>query len=153
MIWSEREERYIPVLWILVSGKSKRCYVEVISWVARCLPAGKSPKVHYSGIDFEPAFYNALKLFFPDAFKIGCDFHLKQAHRKELLRIGMPKEITDAILSSLDYARVLPDDEIIRKGVPFLQDLVLKRLKEKRVKMNRESQKLWKAYWEDYFLE
>ena len=152
MIFSSREGRYIPILWILVTGKTLRCYAECISWVARCLPSGQCPQVTYSGIDFEAAFLEALTTFFPDAKKIGCNFHLKQANREKLIKLGFDPAVVDAILSTLDTAIVLPSDEIIRKGVPFLQKLARKALKERKYQMSEDDERLWDSYWDDYFV-
>jgi len=73
------------------------------------------PDVAFGGTDFEPAFFGAVKIFFRDTFLVGCRFHLKQVVRRRLLKMAMHR-----ILSMLDYAPMLPDHEIVKKGCRIL---------------------------------
>ena len=151
MIFADREQKYIPCAWILLTGKTKACYMEAISWVGRCLPFGRKPNAFYIGVDFETAFFTAATLVFPGAVLIGCFFHFKQANRKKLIALGMHAVVVDVIMLILDYAPSLPMDEITKKGIPYLKFLVKSYLKKKRslTKINRD---LWRRYWK-YFEE
>jgi len=115
IIYAAREHKYIPIMWILLTGKTSRCYNKAISWVSRCLPGGLCPDVAFGGTDFEPAFFGAVKIFFRDTLLVGCRFHLKQVVRRRLLKMAMHR-----ILSMLDYAPMLPDHEIVKKGCRIL---------------------------------
>ena len=132
MIYAAREHKYIPIMWILLTGKTSRCYIEAISWVSRCLPGGLCPDVAFGGTDFEPAFFGAIKIFFVDTFLVGCHFHLKQAVCRRLLKMAMHRCVVDAILSMLDYTPMLPDHKIAKKRVPYLKRLVKEYLKSQR---------------------
>jgi len=120
MIYAAREHKCIPLMWILQTGKTSRCYNEAISWVSRCLSGGHCPDVAFGGTDFEPTFFGAVKLFFRDTFLVGRRFHFKQAIHRKLLRMAMHRCVVDAILSMLDYAPMLPDHEIVKKGCHIL---------------------------------
>jgi len=124
MVWADREQKYVPGIWILLTGKTKRCYYEAISWFARCKKDGELPDINYAGVDFEPAFFQAIDKFLGELFKVGCDFHFKQGPKKKCDEIGMPKSLTTLILTYLDYARVLPRDDMKDKGIYYLQHLI-----------------------------
>ncbi|EJK54426.1 hypothetical protein THAOC_25947, partial [Thalassiosira oceanica] len=124
MVFCDREQKYVPGIWILLTGKTKRCYYEAISWFARCKKDGEMPDINYTGVDFEPAFFQAIDKFLKDTFRVGCDFHYKQGPKKKCDEIGMPKPLTSLILTYLDYARVLPMEEMKDKGIYYLQHLI-----------------------------
>ena len=151
MIFAEREQKYIPCIWILLTGKTKRCYSEAISWVSRCLPYGRRPSVQFAGVDFEPAFYTAISNFFPEAIIIGCFFHFKQAIRGKVQKLGMDKAVISVILLIMNYAPSLPPDEMLEKGIPFLKSLVRAALKKQR-DLNKIDNNQWKLFW-NYFEE
>ena len=151
MIFADRENKYIPCAWILLTGKTKACYMEAISWVGRCLPFGRKPNACFIGVDFEIAFFTAAGLVFPKAFLVGCFFHFKQANRKKMITLGMEAVVVDVILLILDYAPSLPKDDIIKKGVPYLKWLVRNYLKKNR-SLNKICKDSWRCYWK-YFEE
>ncbi|EJK52472.1 hypothetical protein THAOC_28243 [Thalassiosira oceanica] len=124
MVFCDREQKYVPGIWILLTGKTKRCYYEAISWFARCKKDGEMPDINYTGVDFEPAFFQAIDIFLKNTFRVGCDFHYKQGPKKKCDEIGMPKPLTSLILTYLDYARVLPMEEMKDKGIYYLQHLI-----------------------------
>ena len=151
MIFADREDRYVPVAWILLMGKTIRCYMEVVSWVGCCLPTGCKPTASFVGVDFEEAFFTSVQMVFSDAFIVGCFFHFKQANRRRMKKLNMHGAVIDAILLALDYAPCLPMNEILWKGIPYLKFLVKKRLKDLR-KSSKINKKTWGLYWK-YFEE
>ena len=148
MVFCDREQKYIPAIWILLTGKTRRCYDEAISWFSRCRKNGELPDINYTGIDFETAFFQAVDRFIPDTFKVGCDFHFKQGPRKKCKEIGMPQALTESILTYLDYARVLPMNEMKEKGIYFLQHLI--RDEASVLDIEDFPYKKWVIFW-DYF--
>ncbi|EJK67829.1 hypothetical protein THAOC_11080, partial [Thalassiosira oceanica] len=78
MVFCNREQKYVPGIWILLTGKTKRCYYEAISWFARCKKDGEMPDINYTGVDFEPAFFQAIDKFLKDTFRVGCEFHYRR---------------------------------------------------------------------------
>ena len=151
MIFAEREQKYIPCIWILLTGKTKKCYSEAISWVSRCLPNGRRPCVRFAGVDFEPAFFNAISICFPEAIIIGCFFHFKQAIRAKLKKLGMHKAVVSVIMLIMNYAPSIPPSEMLEKGIPYLKTLVRAALKKQR-DLNKIDNNMWKSFWA-YFEE
>ena len=107
--------------------------------------------MRFAGVDFEPAFYTAISIFFPEAIIIGCFFHFKQAIRGKLQKLGMHKAVISVILLVMNYAPSLPPDEMLEKGISFLKSLVRAALKKQR-DLNKIDKKLWNSFW-NYFEE
>ena len=81
-------------------------------------------------------------------------FQIRSCMSREIsTMLKFPPAIIEAILSALDIARVLPDDEMIRKGVPYLQNLIRDKLFDDKVKITKNLEKAWVNYWQDYFIK
>mmetsp|Transcript_21180 Transcript_21180/g.31896 ORF Transcript_21180/g.31896 Transcript_21180/m.31896 type:complete len:92 (-) Transcript_21180:688-963(-) len=88
ILYDDQREAYIPVYWILMTGKTEACYDQAFQLLNTDLGGKFNPSV--VGIDFEKAFINMVKKHWPDAIIIGCFFHFKQAIRKYLIKVGIP---------------------------------------------------------------
>lgn len=141
MIYIAGLDLYVPVVWILMTGKSQPLYEYAFDMVINMCGGLLRPR--FISVDFEQALVNALKKKFcaPFGFAIimGCNFHLKQAWRKKMQNIGFPKDVIKEAMTpgKLDLFRIVnPDD------VHLVQDYLFDTLdclgphKEK-----------WEAFW------
>ena len=75
--------------------------------------------------DFEHALLNTGRAKFPEAAAIGCPFHWKQALRRKMLELKIPKEVVHSLVEVqgclIDVLTVIPEEEIITKGIPFIR--------------------------------
>jgi hypothetical protein len=83
----------LPVIHVLMSGKSQTLYEAVVNKIREIAP-GFMP-THFMG-DYELASKNALSLAFPNATFVGCQFHFSQALWKKCQKLGL----TDAYKSN-----------------------------------------------------
>ena len=80
---------YIPVIYILMTGKTTRCYQQAFSYI-KCEVPDFDP---YSGrLDFELAFFDTAFEAFPNMKLIGCLFHPKKAAREKMTKLGIEKQ-------------------------------------------------------------
>ena len=100
--------------------------------------------------DFEKGMMNQLKIQFgrgdDGGTHVGCLFHLKQAWRRYLvkkLRMDEGSVTTAMKIGSLDLLSVIPREEVVEYGIPFLRS-VLEAGKEPKTVA------LWDKFWE-YF--
>ena len=144
MVFSAQYNIYIPCVWILMTGKTTLCYQHALS----CLQSIKhnlDPK--YVGVDFEPALFNTVKKYFPNAEIIGCYFHFLQAIRKHMISIGFPPEEIKAAMECFFYMIVLPPNEIDEYGIDFIMMMILDYLKTHDYNMKELDKKLWITFW------
>eukprot|EP00804_Cyclotella_cryptica_P003775 CCRYP_008952-RG/>CCRYP_008952-RG protein AED:0.38 eAED:0.62 QI:0/0/0/1/0/0.33/3/0/196 len=89
MVFDARLRIFIPVAWILMTGKTNECYWQAFNWLCSAVdeiaPA-------YIGVDFERAFFTQVSNHFSEADLIGCLFHFKQALRRKMIKLGIPEE-------------------------------------------------------------
>jgi len=84
----------VPVMYILMSGKSKEDYLELFKFIKTMRP-DCDPESYTS--DFESACMLAFESTFPDAAIRTCYFHLMQSFRRKADGVGLKKLIrTDA---------------------------------------------------------
>ena len=122
MVFNAQYDIYVPCVWILMTGKTTRCYWHALSCLLSINP-NLDPK--YVGVDFEPALFNTVKLYFPDAEIIGCFFHFLQANRKHMISIGFSKEEMSAAMECVFYMIVLPSAKIDEYGIDFIMMMIL----------------------------
>ena len=98
-------------------------------------------------MDFERAIINAMKSQFPNTIIVGCLFHFKQAIRKHLTELKIkPEHISAAMAPTvIDLLTVIPKDEITKKGIPYVKDVILK-----KHNFDSEDETKWTAFWQ-YF--
>ena len=135
-------------MWMLLTGKTRACYTEAMSYVSRCLP-GYKLNIRFAGCDFEEAFFESVKAVLSPLRAIGCFFHFKQANRRKMIEYGLCKSVMSALLSMLDYAPSLPPHELETKGIPYLKWFTRKLLREKKCLKDIEP-KSWSKFWK-YF--
>ena len=77
--------------------------------------------------DFERAIINAAKHYFTEGFHNGCFFHFKQAIRKHMIEVlYFHKALVSLFMEvgKLDLLTVIPVEEILPYGIPYLRELM-----------------------------
>ena len=144
LVFDDVLEIYIPVAYILMTGKTDSCYYHAFQMLLTDCDGNIDP--FCVGVDFEPAFFNNVGIFFENAFQAGCDFHFKQALRRKMVDMRIPEEEISLALSRgyIDLLVVIPIDEIETKGIPFVQHL----LAGQGCDMD-----LWDTFFDGYFMK
>lgn len=118
MIWvvfDQQTQSFIPVYWVLMTGKTSLCYDTVFHAINNDLGGSFKPAI--IGIDFELAFINMCTKHWPDAHLIGCYFHFTQAMVRYMKdEVHFPKEVIPYIREILQLATVLPPDDLPTLG-------------------------------------
>jgi hypothetical protein len=112
---------YVPIFFVLVQSKKEIVYKHALRM---CVAAtGGSMQVINATCDFEQGIINALK----DQFKkpvVGCEFHWKQAIRRKLLELGVPRENVSELVGPnglLHLLTEIPISDIEKKGIPYIR--------------------------------
>ena len=132
MVFHEETESYVPVLYALMSHKNTKLYREVFSAFNVCSQWKMNVRTYTS--DFEIALFSEMDEAFGPRYAgggggvhVGCLFHLKQAWRKFLVEKCkfFAHEIEDAMaIGGLDTLTIIPRDEIVTYGIPFLRSVL-----------------------------
>ena len=72
-----------------VTGKTSECYCQVFNWITSAV---QDLDPSYIGVDFEHAFFSNVAIHFPEAKRIGCLFHFKQAARRKMKQLRFPDD-------------------------------------------------------------
>jgi len=122
MVFDQSTKIYVPVAWILMTGKTQECYWQAFNWLTSAVPTCNPSFV---GVDFERAFFTMVGIHFPDAVLVGCLFHFKQAVRRKMLKMGIPDlEVQYAMRHGVvDLITVIPNDEL-GKGMAFIRSMI-----------------------------
>ena len=150
MVFDAAHKVYVPVAWILMSGKTKECYWQAFNWLTSAV---EDIDASYIGVYFERAFFTQLGTHFPVAKLMGCLFHFKQAARRKMVDLGIPdSEIKFAMARGMyDLLTVIPIDQL-EKGVVFVRTKIIDFVSElsKSAKEEEASVERWEKFWE-YF--
>eukprot|EP00804_Cyclotella_cryptica_P014847 CCRYP_021233-RA/>CCRYP_021233-RA protein AED:0.19 eAED:0.19 QI:1615/0.57/0.5/1/0/0/8/0/352 len=121
MVFDARLRIFIPVAWILMTGKTNECYWQAFNWLCSAVdeiaPA-------YIGVDFERAFFTQVSNHFAKADLIGCLFHFKQALRRKMIKLGIPEEEVKFVMQKgvIDLITVIPVEHLNPKVEPAVLD-------------------------------
>ena len=150
MVYDQALRIYIPVMYILMTGKTEECYHQAFTYIRGELPACDP---YCIGVDFERAFFSAAGLFFPEAHLVGCLFHFKQAARRKMIDLGIPDhEVQIAMRFGVyDLLAVLPKDELDKKGIPFIQTVIIDLIGEYYT-TNAPEDKAWEKKWDTFWV-
>ena len=155
MVFDAKLHIFIPVAWILMTGKTNECYWQAFNWLTSAVD---SINPAFVGVDFEWAFFSQVTNHFSEAEIIGCLFHFKQALCRKMIKIGIPEdEVKFAMRKGvMDLITVIPKDELNPLGVNFVAAMILdfctkERYKGKGSKEYKESEERWGIFWGDYF--
>eukprot|EP00474_Spongospora_subterranea_P006409 CRZ06867.1 hypothetical protein [Spongospora subterranea] len=115
---------YLPVFYILMTGKSRRLYEFCLRQINAAVEADISPGSICC--DFEVALMGAIKRIYPATPITGCFFHWKQAVRRRLMNIGVSSETFNRLMRPgvLDVLTLIPHSEITTTGFDFIRSNV-----------------------------
>ncbi len=112
MIYDTAYDYYIPIWYALLTGKTESCYRVALTALVEDLGGKFDPAT--VGVDFEPALRNVVSEMFAKALIIGCLFHWKQAIRRKMGELGIPKAVISYFMrpGHLDLLTVLPKADV-----------------------------------------
>lgn len=150
MVYDPSLKIYIPVYYVLMTGKSEKVYD--MAYMQMDVAADEEMDPSAVGVDFETALLKMAGKHFPDAVIVGCDFHWKQALRRKLKAMGFPDEEIEIAMrfGMLDLLISLPPEELERKGLPFVRNLVVSTIDAKLE--DGASYSLWDGFFDSYFI-
>ena len=122
MMFDNQTSSYVPVIYALMTHKCSELYSHVFSQIANTLMKGKM-KIRTYTTDFERGMMNMLAL--QGGTHVGCLFHLKQAWLKYLkddCGMALASSLEGAMaVQGLDLLCVLPREEVLEYGIPFVR--------------------------------
>lgn len=104
IIHIECENDVIPVIYVLMSGKSTSLYEEVFKYIEEKIFQLKPSRFM---ADFEAGLRKAIKSIYPDATLHGCWYHFCAAIRRKLLKFGLYQLIVNEPLARFIYRSIL----------------------------------------------
>jgi MULE transposase domain len=124
MLHDASVDLYVPVLYILLDGKDQETYWNAINLVIIHTDRRLEPAM--VTCDFELGLINAIVEQFPTVHIVGCLFHWKQALRRRMLDLGIPREqVSDALtVGKLDVLTLVPIAEIQKVIILFGKQFV-----------------------------
>ena len=148
MVFNAALKIYVPVAWILMTGKSDECYWQAFNWLTNSV---ECIDPSYIGVDFELAFFRMIDIHFPDAKLLGCKFHFKQAARRMMVKLGISEnEVKFAMKSGVyDLVMVLEADQI-QKGIAYVRTKIIGFVEEQLYSAKQETTAFekWDQFWE-----
>ena len=90
---------YIPVIYILTTGKTAKCYQQAFGYI-KCEVPGFDP--YSGGLDLELSFFDTACEVFPNMKLIGCLFHFKKAAQEKMAKLGIKKQEIEIAMKWVD---------------------------------------------------
>mgnify|MGYP006195648677 FL=1 len=159
MIFDARLKIFIPVAWILMSGKTDECYRQAFAWLTSAV---EDLNPAFSGVDFEIAFFRQVAVHLTGVDLIGCLFHWKQAIRRKIIKLKIPdNEVKFAMRRGvIDFLTIVPKDDVHPIGTTYVASKIMDYCAEKYKQGTPEfnvskfdaSLKCWNAFLDDYFI-
>ena len=143
MVYDEQTDLYVPILYILMTAKTQILYYQALHYVI-CVSDWKLDPFSVT-CDFEKALLSAVGEQFRGNTRInGCLFHWKQALRRKMKKLNIEDQYVSMAMHKnvIDVLTVIPRDEIVRKGIPYVRSILDQEDVEGREK--------WNSFW-DYF--
>ena len=101
--------------------------------------------------DFEVAIRNACKYQFPEGNHIGCYFHFKQAVLRKMEELKFDSRMSCKVIKEfvrvLELLTIIPIDEIVPYGIPFLRSIFEVDLKDVETALWEQFWKYFKRQW------
>ncbi|KAG3169857.1 hypothetical protein PC128_g19076 [Phytophthora cactorum] len=114
MVFDHGRQLFVSVFYCLAQSKSDWTYWHILHWVK--VQSGMKLDPGTVCCDFEMALLQGVKGQFPDAKRISCLFHWKQAIRRKLAALRISEDKIKKIMArgALDTLTVLPPAKIER---------------------------------------
>ena len=147
MVFDEQTDAFVPVFYVLLTSKTLQIYRHALYWVKTMTQFKMRPTT--ISCDFEKALHNAIKIEFPTAIVSGCLFHWKQAIRRKIIDLKFDEPVVDRFMNaiSLQTLTVIPPNEIVKYGIPYVRDIVEHELSENDLKKNEQFWLYFFKYW------
>jgi hypothetical protein len=139
MIYDDETDLYVPAVYFLLDNKSQWTYWHAIHFIL----VETETKFHPLTVttDFEKALLNAVKEQLPNAHRVGCLFHFKQAIRRKMQKLHIPEE---------EIAKAMKKGAIDELTVVKRSDIGKKVVKLKRKYAKGSSKDKWNNFF-NYF--
>ena len=123
-----------------MTGKTRECYYQAFHALVSDADGQIDP--FSVVVDFEPAFFETVKLYLEESHLIGCVFHFKQALRRKMIKLRIPDDqISFAMMEGVgDLLYVLPTEEVGMKGIAFVRTLIADKFIE-------SDMDIWDQFW------
>ncbi len=144
MVYDPTTSYYVPVLYCLMTRKNEHLYYEVFHRIV--CEADWQLEVKTFTTDFEIALMKQAEKQFGEFKHIGCFFHLKQAWRRYLTVTLRMEHVAIKVameVGALDLLCIIPRDEIIKYGIPYVRAKV-------ECGQSEETVQKWDEFWK-YF--
>ena len=137
-------------MYILMTGETEECYHQAFTYIRGELPTCDPYCIRWT---LKGHFFSAAGLFFPEAHLMGCLFHFKQAARCKMIDLGIPDhEVQIAMRFGVyNLLTVLPNRELDKKGIPFIQTMIMDLLGE-HYKSYETEDDAWEGKWDTFWL-
>jgi len=87
-IHCHKNESILPLVYVLMTDRTKDSYTEVLNQLLKCKPDLDPKPIQ---IDFEQAFISAFQDIFPNAIINRCFFHFCQCVWRKIQSLGLQK--------------------------------------------------------------
>ena len=116
---------FVPVFYVLCTDRTADTYWDVVDFVYH--PTHQQLDPESIVCDFEQGLIDAVATQFPQSRIVGCLFHLKQALRRKMLALHIPRlEISIAMRHGvIDTLTVLAYDKI-SQGITWVQAEIIR---------------------------
>lgn len=159
MVKDVQTKMFVPVMYGLMTGKTKMLYFQALHFLVSATKWQFNPR--RISCDFEDALISQINNQFPspdsgrcapdDGCDInGCLFHLKQAWRRKMLELNIPRDQISIAMQRgvLDLLCVLPPNELDSKGIHYVRSLIQRLIEEKSGnKMTLKDKTIWGVFF------
>lgn len=146
MVHDPQTRSFVPVSYILMTSRKAVSYFQAFHFLISDTDFEFTPGT--ITCDFEPGLVKELRHQFPECKINGCLFHFKQACRRKMLELCIPKDQISVAMERgmLDLLTVVPPSELRTKGIPYVRSIL-----EGRCVMTKLELKKWDVFFRDYF--
>ena len=152
MVFDMSRGIYVPCAWVLMTGKTMECYWQVFNWLTSVV---QDLNPSYFGVDFERTFWTNVVLHFPNVKLVGCNFHFKQAGKRNMKKHHIPgHEIGYAMRFGVYNLLTVIPPEHLESGVEFVLDIIeahLEHIYKDDAPALKKSKSHWWGFFEKYF--